>query len=63
MSMINGWNNVGKCSRVGLCPVASTSFLVMINDIILRKIFWVRKGVTLGIQVPLSGFVVRGNCP
>lgn len=45
--------------RVGQCPMLSTSFLVMINGCILSRNSWVWTWVALGIQVPLSGLVVR----
>lgn len=44
--------------HVGWCPMLSTSFLVMINDSILSRSSWMRKRLTLEIQVPLRGLVV-----
>lgn len=46
---------------LGHCPILCASFVVMIHDSIVSLSSWERKSVTLGIQVPLSGLVVRGT--
>lgn len=38
-----------------------SGFREKINDGVLRRSRWVRKSVTTGIQLPLSGLVVKGT--
>lgn len=60
--MVAGWL-LGGCwvAAVLIISELSSSFFKETNDGVLRRRRWMRKRVTTGIQLPLSGLVVRGT--
>lgn len=60
--MAAGWL-LGGCVMAAVQTISEllSGFFEKINDGVLRRSRWVRKSVTTGIQLPLSGLVVKGT--